>query len=119
MSISCMNVDEQAGVCVIGFAEGTSLDTPNTEAVRPELYAAVEGAQGSHVVLDLENIAFVCSHALGCLLTVRLKAVRANSRLVLAGVPEHLKAILSITQLDQMFEMFPTRAEALKELAAG
>ena len=88
------------------------------EILQPELYAAVESAQGSHVVLDLENIEFVCSQALGCLLTVRLKAVRANSRLVLAGVPEHIKAILSITQLDQIFEMFPTRAEALKELAA-
>lgn len=119
MSAPRMTIDEQDGIHIAAFAEDINLDAVNLDAVRPELYALVESAQGGQVVLDLENVAFLSSDALGCLLAIRLKAVRADARLVLAGVREHLKAILNLTQLDQMFEVYATRAEALAQLAAG
>jgi anti-anti-sigma factor len=119
MANSCMTVTEQDGVKIVEFADGTELDALHTEQVQPQLYALVEGGQGGRLLLDMANVRYTSSVALGCLVSVRLKAARAGCSIGLAAIPTHLVDIMNLTQLDKLYDIYPTRAAGLTALKGG
>ncbi len=119
MADSCMTVSEKDGVKIVEFADGTELDALQTEQVQPRLYALVEQEQAKRLLLDLANVRYASSVALGCLVSLRLKAARAGCAIGLANIPTHLVDIMNLTQLDKLYEIYPTRADAMQALQAA
>jgi len=93
-------------VTVIGSA-----DINASASLREALLASIDG--GHHrLVCDLAETDFICSDALGVLITAYLKARGRGGFLRLAGLDQHLREILETTRLDRLFEVFPDVARA-------
>lgn len=118
MTTTTMVVSEEGGVHVVAFAKDTELDAANVDDVQRDLFALAEADRGRRILLDLENVRYASSRALGTLVTLRLKAARVGAIIVLSGVSESLAEIVHLTQIDKLYETFPTRAEALRRLAS-
>jgi anti-sigma B factor antagonist len=91
--------------------------------VAPELAAALGGADEDDgerlIVVDLSEVKFMDSTALGVLVRgVRTLEQRgARIRVVLPG--QDARRIFEITTLDRVLPVSDSRAEALRQLAAG
>ena len=88
----------------------TRLDAVAARDFRP---GAVEAAKGrSLVILILEDVAFIDSTGLGCLVSI-LKAVTSGGQVRLVGIQPSVRALLALTRLDRVFRSFDDLASAL------
>ena len=116
MSESVLRVEQSDGVTVVGFAERTELDSLSSDQVGRELFALVEEEDPPNVVVDFTNLDFLSSQAIGVLLTLRLKAARTGAEVVLAAVPSKFDEIFKLTNFEQLYQVFPTVADATAHL---
>ena len=65
------------------------------------------------VVLDLSGVEVMNSSGLGMLVSTLTSLRKQNVRLCLAAVPEKVSSLLAMTQLAQIFEIFPTVSDAV------
>jgi anti-sigma B factor antagonist len=75
----------------------------------------VEDEGPRRLLLDLSNVRFLSSNALGILVSLKKKVDAAGGRLRLCGLEPDLLELLRITNLDRIFEMYESREEALKD----
>lgn len=90
----------------------------NATATRRELLQHVEG--GRHrLILDMGSASFVDSSGLSVLVSV-LKAVRkVDGQVVLLNLSDNLRALIELTRMHEVFEIFADRDAALTHLNAG
>jgi anti-sigma B factor antagonist len=82
----------------------------------PELstvLAVAAAAPGATVVLDLADVDFVDSTALGTIIKAGGEIESAGKRLVVVCASGPVRRLLEMTNLTQRFHLSPTRAEAL------
>jgi len=89
-----------------------SADINSSSTLREALLGAVEGGE-TRVICDLSDTDFICSDALGVLITAYLKARGRGGFLHLAGPRDRLSEILETTRLNRLFQIFPDTAQAL------
>ncbi|MBN2584384.1 MAG: STAS domain-containing protein [Planctomycetes bacterium] len=107
MEIRSENANKAVVLQFVGDADVFSVGQ-----VREALGEAL-ASSGNHVVCDLTKMEFVCSDALGCLISARHDAERAGGFLKLVGPQRRIAEILDTTQLNQLFAVYPTIKEAL------
>jgi anti-sigma B factor antagonist len=74
-----------------------------------------EALQYAHeVVLDLEGVERIDSAGLGELVFVYMSAEGFGNTVKLAGPSPHVRALLDLTNLSSVFEIYPNLAEALE-----
>jgi anti-sigma B factor antagonist len=95
----------QEGDCQVVSIQG-SADTNASATLREALLGAIE-AGGTRVVVDLGGTDFICSDALGVLITAYLKARGRGGFVRLAGPQRKLRDVLETTRLNHLFEIFP------------
>ena len=91
------------------------LDAHDAPGLRAAFSEAVEGAPARPcVVLDLAQVTFLDSTALGCIVGLlrRVGEAEGELRVVLPGAPT--VRIFEITGLDAILRTYPTRAAALE-----
>ena len=66
------------------------------------------------VVLDLSNVGPLDKAAITLLLGCLEEALKRNGDVKLVGIPEDAKAILKLTGVDRLFEIFNTESEAIR-----
>jgi anti-sigma B factor antagonist len=64
------------------------------------------------VVIDLEKVRYISSSGLGLLITLLTKMKNAGGELFLTAPSEHVKKLLLITKLNEIFKV----VESVKEL---
>lgn len=70
------------------------------------------------VILDFTGITFMDSAGLGSLVLL-LKAVRAHgAKMILCHVNEQVQMLFELTNMDRVFEIFPTQADFLTQQTA-
>lgn len=76
--------------------------------------------QGNYrLLLDLHDVTYICSTALGLLLQI-FRQVRHNSGdLVVAGVPDKIANIFNLLGISKLIRAFNTETEALRCLATA
>lgn len=105
-----------AGICVVTVdGELDMLTTPLLDTCLREQLAVAP----AHLVLDLAPVRFFSSTPLNCLLLVReLVGQLPGTQLHLAGVAARVVARpLQVTGLMELFDAYPTLADALAALA--
>jgi anti-sigma B factor antagonist len=95
------------------------MDDSATEQVQKTVPAAAAAKPGQPVVLDLSQVEFVPSLALGTLVSLLKSLRQGGHRLLLAGLHPHVRATLAVTRLDKLFEIYPTVDDALKQAGAS
>ena len=91
--------------CQVVAIQG-SADVNASGALRQALLGSIE-AGATRIVCDLGRTDFICSDALGVLITAYLKARSRGGFVRLADPKEHLRDILQTTRLDHLFEVYP------------
>jgi len=102
------DLEQIDGITVVNLV-GPKL-TP--EANEP-LYGLVEN-EGQRLLLDLSNVRFLSSNALGILVSLKKKIDAAGGRLRLCCLEPDLLELLRVTMLDRIFEVFDSRQDALR-----
>jgi anti-sigma B factor antagonist len=97
-----------------GVVEGpTQFIIDNRADVRQRVRAQLEQGR-STVVVDLSNTEYVDSAGLGTLVLLNREARAAGGCLVLAGLSDHVRDLLRLLRLDEVFTIATTVAEAAK-----
>ena len=118
MPESILQIDEDDGVTVVDFPQQTEMSGEVADQLAPELYALVEGDERRNVVVNFENLTFLSSQGIGALLTLRLKAARTGSEIVLASVPTQFDEIFRLTNFEQLYQVFESVADAKSHFGA-
>ena len=85
----------------------------NRADVRQRVRAQLEQGR-STVVVDLTNTEYVDSAGLGTLVLLNKEARAAGGCLVLAGLSEHVRDLLRLVRLDEVFTIASTVEEAAR-----
>jgi len=101
----------QEGSCQVVAIQG-SADVGASPALRDALLHAVD-AGATKLVCDLSKTDFICSDALGVLITAYLKAHGRGGFVRLAHPQKRLRELLATTRLDHLFDVFPDVASAV------
>jgi len=67
----------------------------------------------STVILDLSDVPYIDSTALGALVAAAVSRQKAGRRVVLSGVSERVLRMLKITRVESLFLTFPTLEDAI------
>jgi anti-sigma B factor antagonist len=89
-------------------------------ATQPQLRDGLQPLIGpNQVVVDLAGVGFLDSSALGTLV-VMFKALRdGGGRLCLAGVQQPVRAVLSVTSVDRVIDVYDTVQAAEESMPPG
>lgn len=97
-----------------GLAVSGDIDMHTAPALRQQI-ADLVAAGNDRILVDMSGVDFLDSTGLGALLG-GLKEIRSgDGRLALVGVNERVMKVFTITALDTVFEMYPTREAAVAE----
>jgi anti-anti-sigma factor len=107
-------IEEQSGVVVMRV-QVSDLDENHIKAVQADLAAASAKHQLPFVV-DLSNVKFIPSLSLGMLVRIATEFRAKKQRLALAALKPGVRQMLSITQLDRLFDIQQTVDGAVKDL---
>ncbi len=109
MKLTVVNVTEN-GVMVVAI-EGR-VDSSTAPKFRRVLGGVADaGTRG--MVLDLENLRFISSAALGVLLELTKAQARRGGTLAVCSLPDSLRKIFEISGFDQIIPVHDSQAEAL------
>jgi len=83
-----------------------------------QIYSLVDDMHRRNVVLSLGPVEYLPSMALGKLVMLNRKAQAAQGRLALCQLSPGVAEILEVTRLNELFNIYPTEAEAVKSFTA-
>ena len=83
----------------------------NRADVRQRVRAELEQGRAT-VVVDLSRTEYVDSAGLGTLVLLNKEARAAGGCLVLAGLSDHVRDLLRLVRLDEVFTIVPTAEDA-------
>jgi anti-sigma B factor antagonist len=105
-------------VAAMAVVEGpTQFIVDNRAEVRQRVRSQLEQRRAT-VVVDLSRTEYVDSAGLGTLVLLNKEARAAGSCLVLAGLTEHVRDLLRLVRLDEVFTIAATVEEAARAAAA-
>ena len=108
---------KQLEEAVVAVTLEGEMDAFTCVPAREKLHDLIETRAIEVLILDLEGVAFIDSMGLGLLISCLKRLREKNGRLVLSGASPRVEKILKLTQLDRVFERYPSRAEALLSVA--
>jgi anti-sigma B factor antagonist len=85
---------------------------PLTIATLFGLRDAAKLAQAQPLILDLSQVPYIDSAALGTLVQINVSCQHHGGKLALAGPTSKTTALLQMTNLNKIFKVYPTVADA-------
>ncbi len=89
------------------------VDMSTSLRLRDTLLELVQERSDSRVVVSMEQVNYIDSSGIASLVEGLQAARRAHGKLVLAGLNEGPRHVLQLTRLIDVFEVYPSEAEAL------
>ena len=111
-----IEVSESANVSVVRFQDQKIIDPEAIQELGQELFDLVEREERKKLVLNFENVEFLSSAALGKLITFEKKVKRSEAELILTNISPEIFQVFAITNLDKLFTIKDTEADALAVL---
>lgn len=81
------------------------------------LFASTVEGGSSKLIINLQDVTFIDSSGLSALVSGLRTSRQAGGDLRLAAAGEQPRAVMSLTSLDQVFQLYPTVSEALNGFA--
>lgn len=111
-----LDVNESASISVVRFRDQKIIDPEAIQELGQELFDLVDKDQRHKLVLNFANVEFLSSAALGKLITFEKKAKREGASLILTNISPEIYQVFAITNLDKLFQIKDTEADALAVL---
>jgi len=91
-------------------------------AIEPDAFASVhtliveqwQPEAKARCVVDLHEVSYLGSILLGLLINIRTRVRSTGGTVVLCGLPTRLLHVVRTASLDRLFDLYPTRTEAMK-----
>jgi anti-anti-sigma factor len=97
----------------------SKLDDTVLEEMQREVPAAAGQRPGLPVVLDMSEVRFVPSVALGALVLLMRNLKRDGHRLLVVGLQPEVRNVLAMTRIDKLLELRDNFEEALNHLRSA
>lgn len=108
-----INIEHKDNTVIIKpFGE---IDLHNSPQLRKTLQEVIK-QDTANLLIDLEAVSYMDSSGLATLVEVFQHIQKLGKKLALFSLQDTVKNIFSITRLDEIFPIYPSRKEALKEL---
>ena len=111
-----IEVSESASVSVVRFRDHKIIDPAAIQELGEHLFDLVEKEEREKIVLNCSGVEFLSSAALGKLITFDKKAKRSGAKLILTNISPEIFQVFAITNLDKLFKIKDTEADALAVL---
>ena len=102
---------EQSGEVAIVTLQAEYLDAGAADEFKKTMQPVVDANR--NVVFDMSPLQFVDSAGLGAILSCMRKLSAADGDLKLCGLTKPVRAIFEISRMHRIFDIFPTRSEAV------
>ena len=105
-----------------GSAPGQRVVTLSGVLTISTLFAFQEFAhedKSEALIVDLSEVPYIDSAGLGSLISAYVTREREARKMVLAGVNDRVKMVMTVSGVDQLFQTYPSIGEAEKTLAAS
>jgi anti-sigma B factor antagonist len=113
-------VTDSVTVIALGPAFESIDETVLDSGIRQLLMNAVATADPPRVVLDLSHTTFFGSSFIEAVFQAwRTLSAKPGSGFAIAGLTSYCQEVLKITHLDTLWQLHPTREEAVRSLSAG
>lgn len=109
--VTNVQASEDAVLIVI---QRRTLDESATNELVDDVLMAAAAHPGPPIVLDMEQVKFAPSVALGSLVRLSKSFKLDNRRLILINVDRRTRGAIAVTRLDKVLEIFNTLDDALK-----
>lgn len=112
-----LEVSSEGSVSVVRFKDQKILNEDTIQELGQELADVVTSGDHKQLLLNFENVEFLSSAALGKLISVKKKAAANDTVLKLCSIKHEIFEVFKITNLDRVFDICETQAEALAKFA--
>lgn len=113
--MSQIKKEERAGISVLQL-RGQFIGGDETDELRSILSEASEQQQ-SKLIVNLENVSYLNSTALGVLISAHTNFVKRDGKIALCNVSKSIENIFVITKLTLVFSIYATLDEAVQQLS--
>jgi len=103
-------------VTVVELKDRKILDEVAISEIGDQLYALVAGSQRPRLVLDFSGVVHMSSSALGMLITLHKRVREKDGQLRLCCIQPSIYEVFVITRLNEIFQIFESRQEAVESL---
>ena len=111
-----IEVSDSANVSVVRFRDQKIIDPESIQELGQELFDLIEQDERSKILLNFCNVEFLSSAALGKLITFEKKVKKNGADLILTNIAPEIFQVFAITNLDKLFQIKDTEADALAVL---
>lgn len=106
-----LDIQQQVSGDLCELTLAGEIDVYTAPGLKKELVTIIEGGC-SHVIVDLEGVAFIDSSGLGVLVSALRRARERDGSVRIVCSRDSVLKIFRITGLDKVFPIFPNVAEA-------
>jgi anti-sigma B factor antagonist len=106
-------ITEIGSVAVVRFPDPHAWDEANIQEIGFDLFQLVDEDGRDRLLLNLAQVEFLCSAALGKLITLNRKLKARGGVLKLSNVRPAVYDIFAMTRLNQLFEIHDQETDAL------
>lgn len=110
-----MNVEQSGDITIIAL-HGEQLDASNAEEFKRDIAPLLEDK--TKVVFDMTALEFMDSAGLGAMLSCLRRLNSAGGDLKLFGMSKAVRAVVQITRMHRIFDIFDTKEDALQAFEA-
>lgn len=116
-----MSVDfSRQGDILLAVIDEPEMDYTNCAGIRDQLQKAAQEEGVGKLVLDLEDVGFMDSKAIGALVAVNKDIQgRTGNALILCELHPYVKKIISVVTLNTIFQVYEKREQALAAAAGS
>ncbi|MHC4757231.1 MAG: STAS domain-containing protein [Planctomycetota bacterium] len=111
-----VEISEEGQAAVISFKSATICNSDEIASASEEIKEYIGEKKPSKMVFDFGNVKFFSSQVLGMLLDIRSKTQEYDGDIVISSINPQLHRVFKITSLDNVFEFFPDKESAVKEV---
>lgn len=109
---------EQIGAVEVVTLRGQFIGGKETDELRKVLNELIE-ASNRTILLDMANVSYLNSTALGVLIAAHTKITKQGGKIVLSGLSKSLENIFVITKLSMVFDIYRDRETALASFVSS
>ncbi len=111
--IECEKKDDALIIRFVEKEMGVNFDA---ERLSRELREAIAGVDRPLVVLNLEDVAYICSRVIASLIGFHREVWKAGGEVKLCQVGDYVRETFRAAKLHHIMDMYPTEEEALAAL---
>jgi anti-sigma B factor antagonist len=110
---------EKKGNCVVVEIGEAEVNLTVSDAFKETVLERYASLGGGDLLLDLRQVNFMDSKAIGAMVAIRKAAAARKSRMGICELHPHVRKVVGVVTLGTIFDIFETRAEALAAYGAG